>query len=66
MDIRQPRTESAQEEVKAKMDIHQEKMQATIHSIQSELQETIKHRVEDMFVVRRPETQGHHKELREV
>jgi hypothetical protein len=22
--------------------------------------------VEDMFVVRRPETQGHHKELREV
>jgi hypothetical protein len=57
MDIYQPRTESAQE-MKVKMDIHQEKMQTTIHSIQSELQETIKHRMEDMFVVRRPKDAG--------
>jgi hypothetical protein len=40
MVIHQARTESIQEEMKAKMDIHQEKMEAAIHSIQSELEET--------------------------
>jgi hypothetical protein len=29
--------------MKAKMDIHQEKMEATIHTIRSELEELIKH-----------------------
>jgi predicted ATP-binding protein involved in virulence len=42
MDIHQARTDSIQEEIKAKKDIHQEKMEAAIQSIQSELEETIK------------------------
>jgi hypothetical protein len=48
MDIHQTRTMSIQEEMKAKMDVHQEKVEATIHSIRSELEETITHRVEDV------------------
>jgi hypothetical protein len=48
MDIHQARTVSTQEEMKAKMDINQEKMEAAIHSIQS--QETIKHWVEDVLL----------------
>jgi hypothetical protein len=42
MDIHQAGTQYAQEEMKAKKDIHQEKMEAAIHSIRSELEETIK------------------------
>jgi type VI protein secretion system component Hcp len=49
MDIHQARTLSTQEEMKAKMDIHQEKIEAAIHSIRSELEETIKHRLEDVL-----------------
>jgi hypothetical protein len=35
MDIPQARTEPTQEKMKSKMDIHQEKMEATVHSIRS-------------------------------
>jgi hypothetical protein len=49
MNIHQARTESTLEEMKSKMDIHQEKMEAAIHAIQSELEETIKHRMEDIL-----------------
>jgi hypothetical protein len=35
--------------MKAKMDIHQEKMEATMHSIRSKLEETIEHRVDDVL-----------------
>jgi hypothetical protein len=49
MDIHQARTESTQEEMEDKMYIQQEKMEATIHSIRYELEETIKHRVEDVL-----------------
>jgi hypothetical protein len=38
------------EEKKARMDIHQEKMEAAIHFIRSELEETIKHRVDDILL----------------
>jgi hypothetical protein len=42
MDIHQPRTMASQEEMKAKMDIHQEKMEDAVRSIQFELEETMK------------------------
>jgi hypothetical protein len=35
--------------MKTKMDIHQEKMEAAKHSIQSDLEETIEGRVEDVL-----------------
>jgi hypothetical protein len=47
MYIYQPRTESAQEEIKSTMDIYQEKVEVAIHSIRPELEETIRLRVED-------------------
>jgi uncharacterized protein YtpQ (UPF0354 family) len=50
MDVQETRTESTQEEMKTKMNIHQEKMEAAIHSIWSELEETIQHRVEDVLL----------------
>jgi hypothetical protein len=50
MDIHQARPESTQEETKAKMNIHQEKMEAAIHSTQSELDEAIKHWMEDILL----------------
>jgi hypothetical protein len=53
---------STQEEMKAKMDIHQEKMQATIPSILSKSEET-KHRVEDILSCLDQKTQGLYKEL---
>jgi predicted KAP-like P-loop ATPase len=46
-DSLQARTKCSQEEVKAKMDMHQEKMEAAIHSNRSELEETITQRLED-------------------
>jgi hypothetical protein len=49
MDIHQARTESTQEEMKAKMGILQEKMEATVNSIWSNLKETIEHWVEDVL-----------------
>jgi hypothetical protein len=49
MHIHQARTVSTQVEIKAKVDIHQEKMEAAIHSIPFELEETIKHRVKDVL-----------------
>jgi hypothetical protein len=45
------------------MDIHQEKMEAAIHSIWSELEETIKHRVEDVLACVDKRMQGLCKEL---
>lgn len=43
MDIRQARTKSSHDEMEVKMNICQEKMEAEIHSIQTELEKTIKH-----------------------
>jgi hypothetical protein len=40
LDIHQARTMSTEVEMKAKMSIHQENMEAAIHSIQFELEET--------------------------
>jgi hypothetical protein len=51
--------------MKAKMDIPQEKMQAAIHSIRSELQEAIKHRMEDVLTCVKERWQDLHKELNE-
>jgi hypothetical protein len=56
---------STQEEMKAKMDIHQEKVEAAMHSIRSELEETIKHRVEDVLSYVDQKTQGLRKDLSE-
>jgi hypothetical protein len=50
MDTHQAWTLIAQEEMKAKMDIHQEMMDAAIHFILFELEETIKHWVEDVLL----------------
>lgn len=50
MDIHQARTEPTPEVIKAKMDIQQGKMEATVHPIQSELEETIKFWVEDVLL----------------
>jgi predicted nuclease with TOPRIM domain len=47
----------------AKMDIHQEKMEATIHSIWPALEETNRHRVEDVLLCVNQKTQGLYKEL---
>jgi hypothetical protein len=66
MIIHQARTESTQEEIKSKMDIHQGKMEAAIHSIQSELEEAIKHRVEYILSCVDQKTQGLRKELTEI
>jgi hypothetical protein len=49
MDIHQVRTVSTQEEMKAKMDAHHEKIEAIVHSIWSELEETLKHQVGDIM-----------------
>jgi hypothetical protein len=56
---------STQEGMKAKMDIHQENMEATIHSIRSELEEIIKNWVKDVLFCVYKKTQGVHKELTE-
>jgi hypothetical protein len=65
MDIHQARTGSTQEEMKANMDIHQEKMEAAMLSIWSELEKT-KHRVEDVFPCVDQKMQGLRKELKEL
>jgi hypothetical protein len=44
--------------MESKMDIHQEKMEAAIHSIRSESEKTIKHRVEDVLSSVEQKTQG--------
>jgi hypothetical protein len=49
--------------MKTKMDIHQEKMEASIHSIRTELEETVKHRVDDVLSCVDQKTQGLPKEL---
>jgi hypothetical protein len=51
MGVLKTRTEYTQNRMKTKMDIHQGKMEAAIHSIRPVLEETIKHRVEDMSCV---------------
>jgi hypothetical protein len=50
--------------MKTKMDVHKEKMETAIYSIRSELEETIKHRVEDLWCVDQ-KTQDLGKELTE-
>jgi predicted nucleic acid-binding Zn-ribbon protein len=65
MDTHQARTESTQEEMRTKMDMHQKKMEAAIHSLQSKLKETIKHLVEDVLSCVDQKAQGLHKELSE-
>jgi hypothetical protein len=57
--------ESTQEEMKAKVDIHQEKGEATIPSIQSELEGTVEHRAEDILLCVYKKTQGLRKALTE-
>jgi hypothetical protein len=47
----------------SQVDIHQEKMEVTIHSIRSELEEIIKHWVEDVLSCVDQKMQGLHKEL---
>jgi hypothetical protein len=47
------------------MDTYQEKMEATIHSIQSQLEETLKHQVEDILSCVDLKTLGLHKEMTE-
>jgi hypothetical protein len=56
MDTHQARTLTAQAEMKAVMDVCKERVKGAIRSIRSELEETIKHRVED--VVCRPKDAG--------
>jgi hypothetical protein len=53
--------------MQAKMDIrvHQEKMEAAIHCIQSGLEETIRHRVEDVLSCVNPKMQSLCEELTE-
>jgi BMFP domain-containing protein YqiC len=63
MDTQQARTLSTQEQIKAKMDIHQEKMEGAIHPIRSELEKAIKHLVEDVLSCVDQKTQGLRKEL---
>jgi hypothetical protein len=63
MDINQDTTESTQEEMKAKMDIHQVKMEAAIHSIRSEFEETMKHWGEVVLACVDQRTQALRKEL---
>jgi hypothetical protein len=47
------------------MELHQEKMEATIHSIWSKLEETIKHWVEDVLLCVNQKSQDLCKELTE-
>jgi hypothetical protein len=61
--VNQAKTEFTQEEMNAKMDMHQENMEATMHSIRSELEETIKHEMEDILSYVNLQTQGFCKEL---
>jgi hypothetical protein len=56
---------STQEEMKSKTDILQEKMEAAMHSIRSQLEETIKHRAEDILSCIDQKTQGFRKDLTE-
>jgi hypothetical protein len=56
---------STQEEMKARLDIHQEKMEAAIRSIRSKLEEPIKHWVEDVLSCVDQKMQGLNKELTE-
>jgi hypothetical protein len=53
------------QELKAKMDIHQEKTEAAVHSIRSGLEDTIEHRVEDILSCVDQEMQDFRKELAE-
>jgi BMFP domain-containing protein YqiC len=49
MNFHQARTLTAQEEMKATMDVHKEMMETAIKSFRSELEETIKHQLEDVL-----------------
>jgi hypothetical protein len=59
MDVNQEKTEACHKQMKAR----QEKVEATIHFIQSELKETIKHQVENVLACVDQMMQGLCKEL---
>jgi hypothetical protein len=59
MDVNQEKTEACHKQMKAR----QEKVEAAIHFIQSELEETIKLRMEDVLACVDQRMQGLHKEL---
>jgi hypothetical protein len=63
--IYQAKTQSTQEEMKAKIHIHQVKMEPPIHSIQFELEDIIRNRVEDILSCVDQKAQGLCKELTE-
>jgi hypothetical protein len=65
MDVHQARTVSNQEKMQAKMDIHQEKIEAAIYFIWSELEDAIKHRVEEILSCVNQKMQGLCEELTE-
>lgn len=65
MDIHQTRTESKQYEMKAKMDTHQEKMEAATYSTWWEFEGIIKHQVEEVLSRVDKKMQGPHKKLTE-
>jgi hypothetical protein len=62
MDIHQARTESIQEQMKAKIAIHQANMKSVIYSIRPKL-ETIKHWVQEVLLSVNQKKQGLCKEL---
>jgi hypothetical protein len=62
MVIHRTRTMFTQEEIKAKLDIHQKKMETATHSIRFKL-ETMKHWVKDVLSCVKQKTQGLRKEL---
>jgi hypothetical protein len=66
IDILQAMTQSTQEEMEANMNIRQAKMEATIHSIRSELEEAIKHQVRDVLSCVDQKTQGLREEVTET
>jgi hypothetical protein len=49
IDFHQARTLTAQEEMKATRGVGKERMETAINSVRSELEETIKHRLEDVL-----------------
>jgi Mg-chelatase subunit ChlI len=65
IDIHQARALTTQAEMKAMMDTLQGRMEATIHSVRSKLEEIIKHRVGNILSDVDQTTQGLHKKLNE-
>lgn len=62
MDIHQARTR-VHSKRNYKLDIHQEKLEASVHSVWPKLKETIKHQMEDVLSCVNQQTHGLCKEL---